>query len=183
MRKVFAIVLAAGVFAFVLGLASCGDLDPSKAHPNVTITFENQDETISDGCGSGVACNNAGVWDYRWVEVLVTENGERTGATTAPDTDAPVTDVEISFMTWPVENDKLYLVTDNRSALPPLVQPYTMRTDERGRAELVWMFQYPSLCSGDEVTHWLEATVGTNRSRMTVGITCQAATGDEGETD
>ena len=177
MRKYLAIVLVGGVFAYLLGLASCGDV--TKGAQSVTITFENQDETITDACSSGVACNNAAGWDYRWVEVMVTESADRTGATSSTVTDSPVNNVEISFMTWPIENDKLYLVTDNRSSLPPLVQPYTMRTDSRGRAEILWMFQYPSLCSGTEVTHWLAASVGTSRATMTVGITCEASTSDD----
>ena len=177
MRKYFAIVLVVGVFAYLLGLASCGDYKTGTS--SASISFVNTDETITDGCGSGVVCNNAGVWDYRWVKVLVTDSAARTGATSDTVTDSPISDVEVSFTTWPIENDKLYLVGDNRNSLPPLVQPYTMRTDVHGTAELVWMFQYPSLCSGTEVTHWLQATVGSAQATLTMGVTCESASGDD----
>jgi hypothetical protein len=181
MRKVFAITVMAGLLAYLLAIASCGDFDPSKAHLDVEITFEGPDETMTVGCVTGGPCWTIG-YDWRWVEVTVTETTERTGAT-APVTGAPLNDVEISFMTWPVKDDQLYLVTDNRSALPPLAEPYTMRTDERGHAEIIWMFQGPAACAAGTDTHWIEASVGTDKSRQQVDITCEAATDDDSGDD
>ena len=178
MRKYFAIVLAAGVFAYLLGLASCGDFDPSKAHLSVDINFANSDETNSYGCDPVTTICAAHQVDWRWVEVTVTELNERTGAT-APETGAPVNDVEIAFMTWPIKGDKLYLVTDNRSKVPPLVQPYTMRTDERGHAQIVWVFQGTAACTGDLDSHWIEASVGTAKKKYQIDMTCASTSGDD----
>jgi hypothetical protein len=78
-----------------------------------------------------------------------------------------------------MQEDQLYLVTDDRAALPPLAEPYTMRTDERGHAEIIWMFRGPASCIPGIDSHWIEASVGTDKSRMKVDISCTSETTDD----
>ena len=188
MRKYMAILLPVCVVAYFLGIASCGDFDPAVAPYAVEIVFLNPEETITWDCSGQMIpgyedkyyCNAYFAdADWRWIEVTVMEMNSRTGGT-AEQTGAPLNDVEIWFMTWPSQDDELYLPEDDRSALPPLTEPYFTRTDERGRAEIIWLFHGPMACGAAE-THWIEASVGTTRNRLTIDVSCNPF--EEGDDD
>lgn len=179
MRKVFSILIAVGIIVCLMGVASCGDLDPAKAPFNAQIIILNPEVTWSQQCITDTeVCEAAGDYVVEFVEVLVVAGDSRTSGGSSPTVNQPLNNVEVSV----VANGDLYLLEDDRSKMPPLAQPFYTETDERGRVELVWRYRLAYVC-GDELSRDFNASVGTAVSKLKMNISCEASSSGDDDDD
>lgn len=88
-------------------------------------------------------------------------------------------DIEVRFI---AVNGEMYRLSDISGAVPPLANPYLTRTDDRGKAELKYLTQFPTVC-GSTTTYILSADLGVSKTEMSITFTVTAETEEEATDD
>jgi len=88
-------------------------------------------------------------------------------------------DVEVRFV---AVNGDMYLLSDISGESDPLPNPYLDRTDDRGKAEIKYLTQFPTVCEST-YTYILYADIGVSKTSITVDFSVAAEAEEEEETD